>query len=41
MESNCFTRKLAKWALMLQEYNFDIIHRSSKVNHDVDGLSWT
>jgi hypothetical protein len=41
MESNRFTRKLAKWAFILQEYNFDIVHRSCKVNHDADGLSWT
>jgi hypothetical protein len=30
---------LVRWAFILQEYDFDIIHRHSKVNQDVDGLS--
>jgi hypothetical protein len=34
-----FTRKLTKWALILQEYDFDILHRVGRVNWDVDGLS--
>ncbi len=32
IESNRLTRKLVKWALILQEYNFDIIHKPSRVN---------
>ncbi len=39
MESIFFTRKLAKWALILQKYNFDIIHKVGRVNWDVDGLN--
>jgi hypothetical protein len=27
------------WAFILQEYDFDIIHKSNKVNQDVNGLS--
>jgi hypothetical protein len=40
MESNRLTRKLAKWAFILQEYDFDIIHKLGKVNQDVNGLNW-
>ncbi len=39
MASNFFTKKLAKWALILKIYNFDIIHKVGKVDWDVDGLS--
>ncbi len=39
MESYRLTGKLAKWALILQEYDFDIVHKVGKVNWDVDGLS--
>ncbi len=39
MELDRLTSKLAKRAFILQEYNFDIIHRAYKVNQDVDGLS--
>jgi hypothetical protein len=28
-----------KWALILQKYNFDIIHKVRWVNWDVDGLN--
>jgi hypothetical protein len=31
---------LARWAFILQEYDFDIIHKLGKVNRDVDGLRW-
>jgi len=31
---------LAKWAFILQEYDFDIIHRHGRVNQYVDGLHW-
>ncbi len=32
MELHQLTRKLAKWALILQEYDFDIIHKPNRVN---------
>jgi len=31
---------LAKWALILHEYNFDIVHKVDRVNRDANGLSW-
>jgi hypothetical protein len=40
MESDQLTGKLVKWAFILQEYDFDIIHKADKANRDVDGLSW-
>jgi hypothetical protein len=39
MESNRPTRKLARWALIFQEYDFNIVHKANRVNQDVDGLS--
>ncbi len=39
MESNKFTRKLARWALILQEYDFQVVHRPKVANLDADGLS--
>jgi hypothetical protein len=39
MESNQLTRKLVRWAFILQEYDFDIIHMLGKVNRDASGLS--
>jgi hypothetical protein len=39
MESNQLIGKLAKWALILQKYDFDIIHRVGRLNWDVDGLN--
>ncbi len=27
------------WPFILQEYDFDIIHKHGRVNRDVDGLS--
>jgi hypothetical protein len=33
-------RKLARWAFILQEYDFDIIHKVSRVNWDAKGLNW-
>ncbi len=39
MESNWFTIKLARWTFILQEYDFDIIHRPNRVNQNVNGLS--
>jgi hypothetical protein len=39
MESDKLTGKLARWALMLMEYDFKVIHRAGLVNMDADGLS--
>jgi len=39
MESNWLIGKLARWALILQEYDFDIIHKPCKVDRNANGLS--
>ncbi|CAM6082514.1 unnamed protein product [Calypogeia fissa] len=39
MESDKLTGKLAKWALILQEYEFTVVHRAGRLNQDADGLS--
>ena len=39
IESDKLTGKLARWALLLQEYDFKVVHRARLVNMDVDGLS--
>lgn len=39
MESDKLTRKLARWALILQEYDFQVIHRPGVANGDADELS--
>jgi hypothetical protein len=39
MESDWLIGKLVRWALILHEYDFDIIHGPSGVNRNVDGLS--
>jgi hypothetical protein len=38
MESNKLTGKLERWALILMEYDFKVVHRAGLVNMDVDGL---
>ncbi len=40
MESNQLIGKLARWALIFQEYNFDIVHKAGKVSRDVNKLNW-
>ncbi len=40
MESYQSKGKLTKRAFILQEYDFDIVHKASRVNGDVDGLNW-
>ncbi len=39
MESDKLTGKLARWALLLQEYDFEIVHKAGLQNLDADGLS--
>ena len=39
IESDKLIGKLVRWALMLQEYDFKVVHQSRLVNMDVDGLS--
>jgi hypothetical protein len=35
-----FTRKFARWALILQKYDFHIVHRINRVNWDANRLNW-
>jgi len=39
MEFDWFTKKLGRWALILEEYDFDIVHYVGRINQDVDGLA--
>jgi hypothetical protein len=39
MESDKLTGKLARWALILQEYDFQVVHRPGVTNLNADGLS--
>jgi hypothetical protein len=39
MESNKLPGKLAQWALILQEYDFQVVHKLGVANLDVDGLN--
>jgi hypothetical protein len=40
MESNQVTSKLARWAFILQEHDFDIVHKVGRGNWDANGLNW-
>jgi hypothetical protein len=39
MESDKLTGKLARWAPILQEYDFQVVHKLGVANLDADGLS--
>jgi RNase H-like domain found in reverse transcriptase/Reverse transcriptase (RNA-dependent DNA polymerase)/Integrase zinc binding domain/Integrase core domain len=39
METERLQGKLARWALILQEYSFEVIHRKGKRHGNADGLS--
>ncbi len=39
MESDKLTGKLARWALVLQEYDFEVVHQANITNLNADGLS--
>ena len=39
MELDKLTGKLARWALLLQEYDFEVVHKTRVQNLDADGLS--
>jgi hypothetical protein len=41
MTNNKLTGKLARWALILQEYEFDVIHRPGVTHQNVDTMSRT
>ena len=39
MKSDKVISKLTKWALLFQEYNFEVVHYDVITNMDADGLS--
>ena len=39
MESDKLIGKLTRWVLLLQKYDFEVLHRDGITNLDVDGLS--
>jgi hypothetical protein len=39
MEFDKFTGKLAWWAFILQEYDFQVVHKPGVANLDANGLS--
>jgi hypothetical protein len=39
MESDKLTGKLARWALILQEYDFQVVHKLGVANLNANGLS--
>jgi hypothetical protein len=40
MESDKLTGKLARWALILHEYDFQVVHKPGVTNLEADGLNW-
>jgi len=40
MTNNKLTSKLVRWALILQEYEFKVIHRPGITHQNVDTMSW-
>jgi hypothetical protein len=40
MELDKLIGKLARWALIFQEYDFQVVHKPGVTNFDADGLSW-
>ena len=39
MTNDKLTGKLARWALILQEYDFDVVHKAGTAHLDTDGIS--
>jgi hypothetical protein len=39
MESDKLTGKLTRWDLILQEYDFQVVHKFRVANLDADGLN--
>ena len=39
MDYDKLTRKIAKWATLLQEFNFEVINKAMLQNLEVDGLN--
>lgn len=39
MEFDKLTGKLVRWALLLQEFDFEVVHKAGLQNLDADGLS--
>jgi hypothetical protein len=40
MELDYLTIKFPRWALILQKYDFHIVHRIRKVHWDTNKLNW-
>ncbi len=40
MTNNKLTGKLIRWALILQEYEFKVIHRPNIAHQNMDTMSW-
>ena len=41
MESDKLTGKLVRWAMLIQEYDFEVVHRAGMQNDCQDGCRWT
>ncbi len=40
MTNDKLTGKLARWVLVLQEYEFKVIHRPGITHQNMDNMSW-